>query len=67
MRLIWQHWCLESAKAGEQCPPLRFLEPEDMGDDEVPAQKNERRRLADLRSIMSKMEQVRAVSCMRTC
>ena len=59
MRQAWQLWCLGSDDSEKGYPPVRLLDKYDMGEDSVPAQRNKRRRLCDLRSVMGKMEKVR--------
>ena len=58
-RVAFQLWCLGDPLG--KYPPLRNLQPVDLGDDSVQAQKNKRRRLADLRSLMIQFEEVRAL------
>lgn len=57
LQLAFQLWFLGDEAQGY--PPFRDLSPSDMGDDKVAAQKNKRRRLADLKSLMTVMEAVR--------
>lgn len=56
-RTAFQLWCL--GEADKNIPPFRDLQASDMGNDKVQEQKNKRRRLADLRSLMSQFEEVR--------
>jgi len=53
-RVMFQLWQLGDPQ--KKYPPLCTLTPVDLGDDSVREQKNKRRRLADLRSLMSEFE-----------
>jgi hypothetical protein len=57
LQLAFQLWFLGDEAQGY--PPFRELTPSDMGDDKLAEQKNKRRRLADLKSLMTVMEEVR--------
>jgi len=59
VRHAWQLWCLGSDDACNPHPPIRQLDQRDMGEESVEAQRNKRRKLSDLRSLMGKMESVR--------
>ena len=54
MRTTFQQWCLGNPAKGH--PPLQQLQAIDMGDDSDRAQKNKRRRLADLHALMGKLK-----------
>jgi len=54
--LAFQLWWL--GDPGKKYPPLNVLQPSDMGSEAVREQRNKRRRLADLRSLMQTFDQV---------
>lgn len=59
----FQGWCLgDLHDANNPVPPIRKLEPKDLGDDKVPEHRSKRKALAELRTVMTIMEAVRAFS-----
>jgi hypothetical protein len=63
LQSTWQSWCLGSNDPEKGYPPLRKLDCIDMGDESVPAQRNKRRKLSDLKGLMGEMERVSGLSC----
>jgi len=51
---MWQLWCL--GDPARKYAPLRLLDPIDVGDDTIKVQKNNRRCLSDLKSVMGRLE-----------
>lgn len=57
LQIAFQLWCLGDGV--KEYPPFRQLEPDDLGSDQIPAQKKKRRRLSDLGTVMGRLEKAR--------